>query len=351
MAEANLNKAHQVMTYLMVLFFPTIPSWLLTKLAEVSHDLTHHWEWNHVCLAVCHHPRKHRKKKKARHPSKNEDQVRMKRSITPTYLLPLALIAVKVGCQVEHSIRCLKRALMIKQSPKLVAFAAATQLPYQVPRICFDTNSFVIGIDTFASVMLGNHPNQFEDLKLHGEKDDAEVEGIKGGLDIKGTGRFKFHIKDNKGGVHLIRIPNSKYVPDLKVCLLSPHHLVQEAKDYYPVPKGTKMEEDNEALVLIWKQQRHQWIIPYHPLTNTPSFHTAPALHTYRTFVALYEAAEVQYHCWEHVLQMPGQLHLNKEFTAEENIHTDILKKPPSASKGATSKDVTVQASNLSSEK
>ncbi len=48
------------------MFFPIIVSGLLTKLAEVSHDLTCHWEWNHVCLAVHHHPRKHRKKKKAR---------------------------------------------------------------------------------------------------------------------------------------------------------------------------------------------------------------------------------------------------------------------------------------------
>jgi hypothetical protein len=55
----HLNKAHQVMTYLMLLFFPTILSWLLTKLAEASHDLTRHWEWNHVCLMVHHHPRKH----------------------------------------------------------------------------------------------------------------------------------------------------------------------------------------------------------------------------------------------------------------------------------------------------
>jgi hypothetical protein len=56
--EANLNKAHQVLTYLMLTFFPIIVSWLLTKLAEeVSHNLTHHWEWNHVCLAVHHHPR------------------------------------------------------------------------------------------------------------------------------------------------------------------------------------------------------------------------------------------------------------------------------------------------------
>jgi hypothetical protein len=53
------------MTYLTLLLFPTIMSWLLTKLANVSHDLTHQWEWNHFRLAVRHHSRKHRKKKKA----------------------------------------------------------------------------------------------------------------------------------------------------------------------------------------------------------------------------------------------------------------------------------------------
>jgi hypothetical protein len=205
----------------------------------------------------------------------------------------MALIAFKVGCQVKNSVRCLKATPTIEQLPKLVAFAAATRLPYQIPRMHFDTNSFVTGINTFASITLRNHPDQFEDLKMH---NDTEVEGIKGGLDIKGLGMFKFHIEDDKGGVHLIKIPNSKYVPMLRVGLLLPHHWAQEAKDYYPVPKGTKMDTNNEALTLMWNQRRHQWTILYHPLTNTPFFRTALALHTYRAFVALYKAAEAQYH-------------------------------------------------------
>jgi hypothetical protein len=44
---------------------------------------------------------------------------------------------------------------------------------------------------------------------------------------------------------------------------------------------------------------------------------------------------------------MPGQLYLDKEFTAKENVHTSILKKPLTASEGATSNNLTVQASNL----
>ncbi len=203
-------------------------------------------------------------------------------------------------------------------------------------------------MDTFASITLGNCLDQFKDLKTH---NNMEVEGIQGGLDIKSKGTFKFHIKDDKGGVHLIKIPNSKYIPDLKVCLLSPHHWAQKAKDHYPVPNGTKTDTNNKALMLIWNQHTHRSTIPYRPLTNTPSFRTAPALRIYRAFVALFEAAEAQYYQREHVLQMPGRLHLDEEFTAKENAPTNILKKPLTDSGGATSNDLTVQASNLLSEK
>ncbi len=253
------------MTYLSILFLPIILPWLLTKLVETSHDLMRCWEWNHVHLAVHHYPRKHRKKKKARQPSKFEGQAQRKKSLMLTYLLLLALISFKVSCHVEHSLRRLQAALNINQyMPKIVAFAASTTLPYQVPRIRFDTDSFVIGVDTFASITLGNHPDQFENLRMH---NDTEVEGIQGGLGIKGTGTFKFHIEDDKGGVHLIKIPNSKYIPDLKVCLLLPHHWAQEAKDHYPVLKGTKTDTNNEALTLIWNQKK------------TPTNHPVPSTH------------------------------------------------------------------------
>jgi hypothetical protein len=178
MVEANLNKAHHLMTYLSILFLPIILSWLLTKLAETSHDLIHCWEWNHVHLAVRHYPRKHLKKKKARQPSKFKGQAQRKKSLMLTYLLPLALISFKVGCHVKHSLYHLQAALNINQYlPKIVAFAASTTLPYQVPSICFNTDSFVIGRDTFASIMIGNNPDQFENLKMH---NNTEVEGIQG---------------------------------------------------------------------------------------------------------------------------------------------------------------------------
>ncbi len=67
--------------------------------------------------------------------------------------------------------------------------------------------------------------------------------------------------------------------------------------------------------------------------------------------MALCKASEAQYYRQEHVLQMPGQLQLDEELLAEKNMHPDIQKKTPSASEGAMSNSVMVQASNLLSEK
>jgi hypothetical protein len=112
-------------------------------------------------------------------------------------------------------------------------------------------------------------------------------------------------------------------------------------KESLPVPKKTKTDANDMALTLIWNQQKYQWTIPNHPLTNTPSFHTNPASRTYRAFVALFEAAKARYHQWEHVLQIPGW----------EKFHANIPKKPITDSEGATRDDLTVQASNLLSGK
>jgi hypothetical protein len=192
----------------------------------------------------------------------------------------------------------LKTALTIKHLPHLVAFVAADKAPYQVPTIRFNMDSFSIGVNTFALITMRNHPDKFENLTL--KKEGPKVEGIQGGLVIKGTGSFNFHIEDDEGAVHHIKIPNSKYIPSLKICLLLPRQ--------YPFPRGTRIEDNDEALLLIWNQGRHKRIIPHSPMTNTPTFRMALALHTYHAFMAHCKTAEAQYYRQELFLQVSSQL-------------------------------------------
>jgi hypothetical protein len=181
----------------------------------------------------------------------------------------------------------------------------------------------------------------------------GEVEGIKSGLDIKGTRTFRFKIKDNNGMTHEIKIPNSLYVPELKRCLVSPQHWVQEAKDNYPGPKGTRMSQDDAFYYVYWDQAKFQKLIPFDPSTNVPILYTNALLHAYRAFATTFEAMEAPFFQQERVLQFPGWGRtinepklVPEEFVAEKNIN---YRKYVSASEGANADDRIVKRANLPS--
>jgi hypothetical protein len=155
-----------------------------------------------------------------------------------TYLVPIVVCMLRVGCCVEGRLReiLISRHLRDISSIPQPTFTAMSSAVNCTRAVRFNSNSYPIGIDTHASCCKVNAPHLFKDLNLG---DLGEVEGIKSGLDIKGIETFKFKIKDDNGMIHEIKIPNSLYVPALKRCLLSPQHWVQEeAKDNYPRPKG-----------------------------------------------------------------------------------------------------------------
>jgi hypothetical protein len=146
-------------------------------------------------------------------------------------------------------------------------------------------------------------PHLFENLKL---TKIGEVEGIKQGLVIRGIGTFKFKLKDNDGIMHEIKVPNTLFLPDLKRCLLSPQHWVQEARDNYQLPRGTRMESDDKNCILIWGQGKYKKMIPFNPNSNVPIMHLASLSCTFCAFATTFEACEASFFRREHVLQIPG---------------------------------------------
>ncbi len=211
-----------------------------------------------------------------------------------TYLFPIKVSVFRVGCHVEGWLRELLTSHRPRKLPSFPqpTFTALSSAIDRTRTIQFDSDSYPIGIDTHALRCMVNAPHLFEDLKL-GKV--GEVEGIKSGLDIKGMGTFKFKIKDDSGMMHKIKIPNSLYVPELKRCLLSPQHRVQEAKDNYSRPKGTRMSQDNECYCIYWDQVKFKKLIPYDPSTNVPILYTAALLRAYRALATTFEATEAPF--------------------------------------------------------
>ncbi len=115
---------------------------------------------------------------------------------------------------------------------------------------------------------MANDPYLFKDLCLTSNR--GQVDGIGKGLETQGEGTFKFSIKDDGRKVHTIKIPNSLYVHDLRVCLLLPQHWAQEVGD-----RQTWMGNYEHNWVLHWKWGRKT--VSFNATTNTPIFFTSPS--------------------------------------------------------------------------
>ena len=189
----------------------------------------------------------------------------------------------------------------------------------------FDTDSFKIGVDNHASRCMTNDIRHFERFKPL--KTNAIVGGIQGGLAIRGEGTFVFNIEDDEGKTHTIRIPNSLYVPELPMSLLSPQHWAQEANDNTPIQHGTRMENFADGCKLIWNQLDFAKTIPFEVATNTPVFRTAPSTCSYCAFAASAEDLDDDYYQTE-VTPKPSPGYPRRvtpptpdEFIAEETIN------------------------------
>jgi hypothetical protein len=244
-----------------------------------------------------------------------------------TYLWALALTTFRIGCCVKYAFRLLLkrwRGLTLLTKHQAIRLAFQANVGGRSPHVCFDSDSIPIGVDNHASRCLANERHLFENLRPFCS---GRVGGIEGGLEIKGQGTLVLDVNDDDGKPHRIKIPNSLHLPDLRMCLLSPQHWAQEARDNYPLLHGMRMENTASNCTLIWGQGAFHKTIPFDASTNTPIFFTSPKTSAYRAFAATFMALEAPFFQREHVLQVPGSCNLvgpplsEEEFVAEENIN------------------------------
>ncbi len=196
------------------------------------------------------------------------------------HLFSLTIASLKAGCCVESSLQNLHHLHH--------AWFTALQGTHGNPwsnQVCFDSDSFPIGVDNHALYCYVNSPHLLDDLVLSNK---GSVDGITDGLPIKRKGTFKFTIRDDNGRQHNICIPKSLYVSGMKKCHLSPQHWAQTAAD-----KKTWMGNFDDCCILFW--DRGQKTVTFSTTTNVPTFFMAPSLCTYQTFTATFEACEAPF--------------------------------------------------------
>ncbi len=173
---------------------------------------------------------------------------------------------------------------------------------------------------------MGNDRRWFKNLVL--ARAAQHVGGISKGLAIEGKGTLVIDINNDMGKPHHIKIPNSLFLLGLRMCLLLPQHWGQEAGDDYPLPNGTRMENNAHSCVLFWGQGNHSKTTPFALALNTPIFYSLPSTSSYHAFVNTFMACEAPFFSREHMLHRPGRRWLDskspppEEFVAEERKDT-----------------------------
>ena len=153
---------------------------------------------------------------------------------------------------------------------------------HNVQAINFDSNSYPIGIDSLASACMSHVESDFikSSLKPYTEAKSVKPYGKGSRIPIASKGTLRWKIEDDTGRKHTFLIPNSLYIPEGSIRLLSPQHWAREAlaaskyvnKDAY---RSVQLYNRN---LLIWGQySEYRKTIYNSRRSNVPIMYTAAA--------------------------------------------------------------------------
>lgn len=164
------------------------------------------------------------------------------------------------------------------------------------PAYCqIDTDSYPIGIDSYASRCISPHAEDFEDGSLRDLQQRKKVRpfGKGPGLKIAKIGTLLWEFQDDKGVVHRFRIYNALYVPNGAMRLLSPQHFAVNAAHPY-----IDWDKENFTSTQHWNRNVLRWgannefrkTVHNSRNSNVPTFYTAPNLSSLDTYLEAKQA-------------------------------------------------------------
>ena len=148
----------------------------------------------------------------------------------------------------------------------------------RIKEIKFDSDSFAIGIDTFASRCMTNNIDHFVKHTPCGQSQRNKITVADGGnMAVEGIGTMLWKLEDDDGVVHKLKITNALCVPKIEHCLLSPQHVAQALQK-----KRDSMHASQYAEKCAFVMPGFRKTVNNSKRTNVPRMHSAPGFMHYR---------------------------------------------------------------------
>ena len=146
----------------------------------------------------------------------------------------------------------------------------------------FDTDSANVGIDNRCSACISHDQNDFVPGTLR--PSNRVVKGF-GGTRITNVqvGTLEWSWENDRGQITTFKIPNSYYVPEGKVRLLSPQHWARTQTDSRTRPTFGE-RTDAQHCILFWDNGRHQRTIELGRRDNVATLTLAPGFTNFAAF-------------------------------------------------------------------
>ena len=150
-------------------------------------------------------------------------------------------------------------------------------------RVVFDTDSESIGIDNRCSACISNN---VEDFVGQLTTSNRTIKGF-GGTHIRNimSGTLRWKWEDDNGNVHQFKIPNSYYVPDGGMRLLSPQHWAQtQIRQKKSNPSGIGSNTYHDRVTIYWNNNGNRLTVPINKDNNVATLRSAPGYSKFKLF-------------------------------------------------------------------
>ena len=150
----------------------------------------------------------------------------------------------------------------------------------------YDSDSALIGVDNRATACLTDLKSDVVPGTLRRTNTRVKVfGGIYSGEVYRCTIRWDF--LDHRGRRHTFTLPNSYYIPEGGMRLLSPQHWSQELmkQSIRNRKRPPRLITDNKQMTLLWDNHESSLTVDLDERSNVANIHQAPGYNKYRHFL------------------------------------------------------------------